>query len=60
MNADPRVMEFFPRRRPREESDVLMDEVRTRIRDTGLGFFQQHAAKVELHAQRRAGTLAMA
>jgi RimJ/RimL family protein N-acetyltransferase len=32
-------MEFFPRRRPREESDALMDEVRTRIRETGLGFF---------------------
>lgn len=39
INADPKVMEFFPRRRPRDESDALMDEVRTRIRETGLGFF---------------------
>lgn len=39
INADPKVMEFFPRRRPREESDALMDEVRTRINATGLGFF---------------------
>ncbi|MDW5313202.1 GNAT family N-acetyltransferase [Rhizobium sp. PL01] len=39
INADPKVMEFFPRQRPREESDALMDEVRTRIDETGLGFF---------------------
>lgn len=39
INADPKVMEFFPRRRPREEADALMDEVRRRIDDTGLGFF---------------------
>ena len=39
INADPKVMEFFPRRRPREESDALMDEARTRINASGLGFF---------------------
>ncbi len=39
INADPKVMEFFPRQRSREESDALMDEVRQRIRETGLGFF---------------------
>jgi RimJ/RimL family protein N-acetyltransferase len=39
INADPKVMEFFPRRRPRDESDALMDEARTRIDATGLGFF---------------------
>lgn len=39
INADPKVMEFFPRRRPREESDALMDEARRRIDETGLGFF---------------------
>ncbi|WP_426235692.1 GNAT family N-acetyltransferase [Pararhizobium sp. DWP1-1-3] len=39
INADPKVMEFFPRRRPREEADALMDEVRRRIKETGLGFF---------------------
>ncbi|HTO34098.1 MAG TPA: GNAT family N-acetyltransferase [Pararhizobium sp.] len=39
INADPKVMEFFPRRRTREESDALMDEARLRIAETGLGFF---------------------
>lgn len=39
INADPKVMEFFPRQRSREESDALMDEVQARIRQTGLGFF---------------------
>ena len=39
INADPKVMEFFPRRRLREESDALMDEARRRIGETGLGFF---------------------
>ena len=39
INADPKVMEFFPRRRSREESDALMDEARRRIGETGLGFF---------------------
>lgn len=39
INADPKVMQFFPRRRPREESDALMDEARRRISETGLGFF---------------------
>ncbi|MBP1857382.1 GNAT family N-acetyltransferase [Rhizobium herbae] len=39
INADPKVMEFFPRRRSRQESDALMDEVRRRIGETGLGFF---------------------
>lgn len=39
VNADPKVMEFFPRRRSREESDALMDEVKRRIDETGLGFF---------------------
>jgi RimJ/RimL family protein N-acetyltransferase len=39
INADPKVMEFFPRRRSRQESDALMDEVRQRISETGLGFF---------------------
>ncbi|WP_438747623.1 GNAT family N-acetyltransferase [Pararhizobium sp. O133] len=39
INADPKVMEFFPRRRTRAESDALMDEIRRRIADTGLGFF---------------------
>jgi RimJ/RimL family protein N-acetyltransferase len=39
INADPKVMEFFPRRRSRQESDALMDEVRQRIDETGFGFF---------------------
>ncbi len=39
INADPKVMEFFPRQRSRDESDALMDEARQRISETGLGFF---------------------
>ncbi|WP_428429218.1 GNAT family N-acetyltransferase [Pararhizobium sp.] len=39
INADPKVMEFFPRRRSREEADALMDEAQRRISETGLGFF---------------------
>jgi RimJ/RimL family protein N-acetyltransferase len=39
INADPKVMEFFPRQRSRQESDALMDEVQRRISETGLGFF---------------------
>ena len=32
-------MEFFPRKRPRQESDALLDEAQRRISETGLGFF---------------------
>ena len=39
INSDPKVMEFFPRRRGRAECDVLMDEARRRIDATGFGFF---------------------
>jgi RimJ/RimL family protein N-acetyltransferase len=39
INSDPKVMEFFPRCRSREECDALMDEARRRIGETGLGFF---------------------
>lgn len=39
INNDPKVMEFFPRRRSPQESDALMDEARQRIDETGFGFF---------------------
>ncbi|WP_457583748.1 GNAT family N-acetyltransferase [Ensifer canadensis] len=39
INNDARVMEFFPRRRSREESDSLFDRVGRGIAETGLGFF---------------------
>ena len=39
INADRKVMEFFPFRRARPESDELFDRVRDMIRDTGLGFY---------------------
>lgn len=39
INSDPDVMEFFPRRRNREESDELFDYLRKLIADTGLGFY---------------------
>jgi RimJ/RimL family protein N-acetyltransferase len=39
INADPKVMEFFPRQRSRPEADALMDEAERRISETGFGFF---------------------
>ena len=39
INSDPDVMEFFPRRRNRQESDELFDYLRKLIADTGLGFY---------------------
>lgn len=39
INNDPKVMEFFPHRRSREESDALFDRVGRGITETGLGFF---------------------
>lgn len=39
INSDPKVMEFFPRRRTAAEADALMDEVAARIDATGLGVY---------------------
>lgn len=39
IQSDPEVMEFFPFRRNREESQLVMDRVRTGIAETGFGFF---------------------
>jgi len=39
INSDPAVMEFFPFRRTREQSDALLDRIRAIIAGTGLGFF---------------------
>ncbi|MBT9370986.1 GNAT family N-acetyltransferase [Rhizobium sp. CSW-27] len=39
INADPKVMEFFPFRRNHAEADLLMDRVNGMIRDEGLGFY---------------------
>ncbi|TPW33165.1 GNAT family N-acetyltransferase [Martelella alba] len=39
INSDDRVMEFFPMRRSRAESDAIFDQVRDKISNTGLGFF---------------------
>lgn len=39
INADPKVMEFFPFRRTRLESDALFEHVRTMISESGLGFY---------------------
>jgi len=37
MNADPRVMEFFPARLSRAESDTLVDWVETHFAERGFG-----------------------
>lgn len=39
INADRKVMEFFPFRRTRPESDQLFDRVRDMIHGTGFGFY---------------------
>ena len=39
INADSKVMEFFPFRRSHAESDALLDKLNGLIRDTGLGFY---------------------
>lgn len=38
INADRKVMEYFPFRRTRSESDLLFDKVRGMIAETGFGF----------------------
>ncbi len=38
INADRKVMEYFPFRRTRAESDALFDRLRTTILEDGLGF----------------------
>lgn len=39
INADPKVMEFFPFRRTYAEADMLFDRVNAMIRENGLGFY---------------------
>ena len=39
INADPQVMEFFPFRRDRVQSDARMDELRRSIETIGFGWF---------------------
>lgn len=43
INADPVVMEFFPYRRTRVESDALMDRLHTIIAHDGIGFYALEA-----------------
>lgn len=38
INSDERVMEFFPFRRDRAESDALLDRLRAGIEERGFGF----------------------
>lgn len=39
INSDSKVMEFFPHRRSRAESDALFDRIARTIDETGFGFF---------------------
>ncbi len=39
INADPKVMEFFPFRRNYEEADALLDKLNGVMTDDGLGFY---------------------
>ena len=48
MNADPRVMEFFPGCLSREESDRFMDRIETHFDNHGFGLF---AAELKAEAK---------
>ena len=39
LNADPRVMEFFPKRLTREESDAMVDRIEEHFRGKGFGLY---------------------
>ena len=39
INADPKVMEFFPFRRSHEEADAFLRKLNATIVETGLGFY---------------------
>ncbi|HWZ33906.1 MAG TPA: GNAT family N-acetyltransferase [Bryobacteraceae bacterium] len=39
MNADPRVMQFFPRCLTREESDDLIEKIERKIEERGFGLY---------------------
>lgn len=39
INADPKVMEFFPFRRSHDEADAFLGKLNGMISDTGLGFY---------------------
>lgn len=39
LNADPCVMEFFPKRLAREESDAMVDRIEEHFRSKGFGLY---------------------
>ena len=39
INADPKVMEFFPFRRSHEEADTFLGKLNGMMTDDGLGFY---------------------
>ena len=39
LNADPGVMEFFPKRLSREESDAMVDRIEEHFRSKGFGLY---------------------
>ncbi|HEV7433889.1 MAG TPA: GNAT family N-acetyltransferase [Pseudorhizobium sp.] len=39
INADSKVMEFFPFRRSHDEADALLERINGSIQETGLGFY---------------------
>jgi 3-dehydroquinate dehydratase/shikimate dehydrogenase len=46
MNADPRVMEHFPRTSTREESEAFFDRIVARLEDQGFGLWAVEVAGV--------------
>ena len=39
INADPRVMEFLPKRLTREESDAMVERIESHFREKGFGLY---------------------
>ena len=47
LNADPRVMEFFPNLLDRSASDALADRIEAKIRDRGWGWWAAEIRKTQ-------------
>jgi len=59
LNADPAVMEFFPRCLPRDESDALATRIQNAIAQRGWGFWavEVKAPDAAVESSQRAGSV---
>jgi 3-dehydroquinate dehydratase / shikimate dehydrogenase len=52
MNADPRVMEYFPARLSREESDAIAERIDARFDELGFGLWAVEMPKLVRRPQQ--------